>query len=325
MITFGPVPSRRLGRSLGINSIPPKTCSYSCAYCQVGRTSLHRATRQTFFEPEEIATEVRARVEQAREAGDVIDYLTFVPDGEPTLDSNLGRTIKLVKQFGIRIAVISNGSLLWRDDVRDELHDADLVSIKLDTVNERIWRRMDRPHGSLFLADVMDGILRFARTFGGELITETMLVQGCNDKEEDVAQVADFLARVAPATAYLAIPTRPPAEPWVHPPDEEVVNRAFQLFNERINHVEYLIGYEGDAFSRTGDPVQDLLSITAVHPMRIDALETFLHNAGLEWGLVSRLLAEGRLVETDYLGRTFYVRRFGPQPASDKPTGHEHR
>lgn len=311
MITFGPVPSRRLGRSLGINSIPPKRCSYSCVYCQVGRTSHLQMTRGQFHKPEEIVGEVAAKIETIGEAGGTIDYLTFVPDGEPTLDINLGRSIRMLKPLGIRIAVITNGSLLWREDVRKELADADLVSIKVDAVTERIWRSIDRPHGALCIETVMEGILAFSRSFGGELITETMLAQGCNDHDDEVVRVADFLARVAPATAYLAIPIRPPAEPWVRPPDEEVVNRAFQLFSDRIGHVEYLIGYEGDAFFRGGDPVQDLLSITAVHPMRIDALETFLGNAGLEWSLVPRLLEEGSLVETEYLGWKFYLRRFG--------------
>lgn len=311
MKTFGPVPSRRLGRSLGINSIPPKSCSYSCVYCQVGRTSRLQAARRSFYEPEEIVGEVATRVERTRARGDAIDYLTIVPDGEPTLDVNLGRTIELLKPLGIRIAVITNGSLLWREDVRVDLENADLVSIKVDTVSESIWRSLDRPHGSLQLETVRDGMLAFAHTFRGELITETLLVQGCNDQYGEIVQTADFLAQVAPATAYLAIPTRPPAEPWVRPPDEEVVNRAFQLFSSRIGRVEYLIGYEGDAFSRTGDPVQDLLSITAVHPMRLDAVATLLADSGLGWSAVLRLIAEGILAETEFMGRKFYVRRFG--------------
>lgn len=313
MKAFGPVPSRRLGRSLGINSIPPKACTYSCVYCQVGRTSRLQADRRMFYRPEEIVQEVTEKVEKTYEAGGVIDYLTFVPDGEPTLDINLGRAIELLKPLGIRIAVITNGSLLWREDVREELGNVDLVSIKVDTVSESIWRSLDRPHGSLHLETVMEGILAFAQTFGGELITETLLVQGCNDHDSDILQVADFLALVAPATAYLAIPTRPPAETWVRPPDEAVVNRAFQLFSSRISQVEYLIGYEGDTFSRTGDPVQDLLSITAVHPMRLDAVEAFLADTGLEWSAVLRLIAEGILAETEYRGRKFYVRRFGAE------------
>jgi wyosine [tRNA(Phe)-imidazoG37] synthetase (radical SAM superfamily) len=118
MITFGPVPSRRLGRSLGINNIPPKVCSYSCVYCQVGRTLNIQVERRTFYETEKILEEALDRAIKALGIGEAIDYLTFVPDGEPTLDENLGRTIELLKPLGIRIAVITNGSLIWREDVR---------------------------------------------------------------------------------------------------------------------------------------------------------------------------------------------------------------
>ena len=269
-----------------------------------------------FYNPEEVAENVAAKVEKTREAGGVIDYLTFVPDGEPTLDINLGRAILMLKPLGIRIAVITNGSFLWREDVREELNDADMVSVKVDAASEGVWHRLDRPHGSLRLATVQEGILEFARTFRGELTTETMLIKGANDRDNDIEQVADFVARIAPATAYLAIPTRPPAENWVLPPGEEIVNRAFQIFTNRISHVEYLIGYEGDVFSRTGDPAQDLLSITAVHPMRLDAVEAFLANAGQEWGVVLRLISEGSLAETEYMGRKFYVRKFRERTGS---------
>ncbi|GAH79790.1 unnamed protein product, partial [marine sediment metagenome] len=121
MITFGPVPSRRLGRSLGINNIPPKVCSYSCVYCQVGRTLNIQVERRTFYEPEKILEEAFDRVKKTEKIGEAINYLTFVPDGEPTLDKNLGRTIELLKPPGIKIAVITNGSLIWREDVREEL------------------------------------------------------------------------------------------------------------------------------------------------------------------------------------------------------------
>lgn len=311
MKVFGPVPSRRLGQSLGINHIPPKTCSYSCVYCQVGRTSRLLGSRRDFYGPEAIAAEVAAKIERTREAGGVIDYLTFVPDGEPTLDANLGRVIETLKPLGIRIAVITNGSLLWREDVRADLDSADLVSIKVDAARETIWRAIDRPHGSLRFETVRNGILEFARAFRGELATETLLVQGVNDHESDIGQTADFIAKITPATAFLSIPTRPPAESWVKPPGEEIINCAFQIFSNRISHVELLITCEGDAFSATGNPDEELLSITAVHPMRREAVEKFLAAAGREWGLVQRLLAQGLLVETEYLGRKFYVRRFG--------------
>jgi wyosine [tRNA(Phe)-imidazoG37] synthetase (radical SAM superfamily) len=183
MIAFGPVPSRRLGRSLGINNIPPKICTYACVYCQLGRTIKMRVERDAFYEPEEILRDVRGKVEKARGAGEAIDYLTFVPDGEPTLDLNLGRAIDLLKPLGIKIAVITNSSLMWHEDSREALMQADWVSLKVDAVREDIWRRVDRPHGTLQLASIQDGILGFAKTYTGHLVTETMLVEGINDGE----------------------------------------------------------------------------------------------------------------------------------------------
>jgi wyosine [tRNA(Phe)-imidazoG37] synthetase (radical SAM superfamily) len=137
MIAFGPVPSRRLGRSLGINNIPPKVCTYACVYCQVGRTTEMTIGRRTFYDPDEVLQDVQEKISKSDEAGEPIDYLTFVPDGEPTLDTNLGREIDLLTPLGIPIAVITNNSLLSRQDVRDDLVGADWVSLKVDAVGER--------------------------------------------------------------------------------------------------------------------------------------------------------------------------------------------
>ena len=121
MIAYGPVPSRRLGQSLGINNIPPKVCTYSCVYCQVGRTIDMQAERSAFYEPDDILKEVESSVQKAVDAGERIDYLTFVPDGEPTLDLHLGREIEMLQHLERKIAVITNSSLIARPDVRDEL------------------------------------------------------------------------------------------------------------------------------------------------------------------------------------------------------------
>ena len=315
MIAFGPVPSRRLGRSLGVNNIPPKICPYACIYCQLGRTLKMQAERQAFYEPEKILQVVREKVEQADAAGEPIDYLTFVPDGEPTLDLNLGREIELLRPLGVRIAVITNAGLIWRPDVREDLMAADWISLKVDAVQEEPWRAVDRPHGSLRLDAILTGALEFARAYSGELVTETMLVQGVNDDEEQVSAVAAFLGRLQPARAYLSIPTRPPAEDWEVPPEEAALNRAYQILSESVGPVEYLIGYEGNAFAFTGDVADDLLSITSVHPMREDAVEAFLARAGADWAIVSGLIDEGLLVETEYGEHRFYVRKLNRHQA----------
>lgn len=294
---------------MGINNIPPKICSYSCVYCQLGRTSEMRTERRACYEPEVVLQDIRRKVELAASAEETVDYVAFVPDGEPTLDVNLGREIELVNSLGIPVAVISNASLIGDEGVREALHRADWVSLKVDAVREGIWREIDRPHGALRLDTILDGIRRFAEEREGKWVTETMLVAGCNEGTDHLAEIADFLAEVGPATAYLAVPTRPPAETRVNPPSEEALHRAYQILSEKLDRVEYLIHYEGDEFSLTGSVAEDLLNITAVHPMREEAVNALLARARADWGLVHELIAHGQLVELDYRGDRFYSRR----------------
>jgi len=307
---FGPVPSRRLGKSLGINNIPAKNCPYSCVYCQVGLVAPPGIERSAFFSLVDIFQEVRDRIEQAGAAGRSIDYLTFVPDGEPTLDVNLGRSIDLLQSLPVPVAVISNSSLLCREEVREELGRADWVSLKIDTVDEGIWRRINRPHHSLDLSRILEGIRIFARTFTGTLVTETMLVRGMNDHESSMAGVVELLQEIQPRCAYLSIPTRPPAVAGVSSPDEDTLNRMYQFLAKKMARVEYLIGYEGNDFASTGDIEQDLLSITAVHPLRQEAVNALLAGAGSSPGVVERLLTRGDLKQIEYDGHIFYLRSF---------------
>lgn len=309
MIAFGPVPSRRLGRSLGINNIPPKICTYSCAYCQVGRTMQMEVMRRSHYPPEEIFDEVKAKVEKSRELGMAIDYLTFVPDGEPTLDLNLGLEIDMLRSLGIRIAVISNASLIWDEDIQKELCKADWVSLKVDAIEETTWHKINRPHRSLELKTILHAVRDFSRIYRGALVTETMLLRGINDGEHSLKLVADFLSEVKPTTAYISVPTRPPAEEWARLPSEESINQAYQIFSSRLKHVELLVGYEGDSFAPTGDAEQDLLSIMAVHPIREDAVKKFLEQAGKGWNVIQGLMDSGQVAETEYGGKKFYSRR----------------
>jgi wyosine [tRNA(Phe)-imidazoG37] synthetase (radical SAM superfamily) len=246
---------------------------------------------------------------KAKKRGESIDYLTFVPDGEPTLDTNLGDEIDLLKSIGIKIAIITNASLIYREDVREDLMKADWVSLKLDSIRKASWRKIDRPHRDLKLGLILRGVMDFARIFPGEFVTETMLVKDINIDADILKEMTEFLTRLNPAKAYLAIPTRPPAENWVHPPAPEDINVAFQIFHENLNQVEYLIGYEGDAFAFTGNVEEDLLSITSVHPMRESAVRDFLKKANADWSTVNQLITQNKLAKTDYEGQKFYLRK----------------
>ena len=312
MITFGPVPSRRLGRSLGINNIPYKICTYSCVYCQIGRTVNMTIKRRTFYDPMRVLKDVKIRLEEVHRKGERVDYVTFVPDGEPTLDINIGKTAALIGDLGIPVAIITNSSLLWREDVRQDLYNFDLVSLKLDAVSRDIWRRVNRPHRELSLERILDGILEFRKNYKGKLLTETMLIDGIN-YEREIRKIADFVRKLSPDRAYIAVPIRPPAESWVRPATEYVVNYAFQELSKVLSSekVELLISHEGTDFTSVGGDLEsELLSITSVHPIREDSLKVLLNKAGADWSFVEKLISDGKLVEIVYNGKKFYMRSF---------------
>ncbi len=309
-ITFGPVPSRRLGRSLGINNIPPKICSYACVYCQLGNTIKMQIERQEFYPAKDIFNSIKERVTQTYSQNEIIDYLAFVPDGEPTLDINLGIKIELLKTLNIPVAVISNASLIDNKDVCQELLKADWVSLKVDAANEKLWRKIDRPHGKLNFNNIKDGMLSFRKDFKGILATETMLIRGMNDAVADIHEIGRFLKRLQPNIAYLSIPTRPPADKNVQPAYPASINTAYQIISSYVDKVELLTGYEGNAFSFTGDVRQDILNITSVHPMRKDAVAEILNKAGADWHIVEKMLQNDEIIQSEYENHTFFLRKF---------------
>jgi len=308
-LVFGPVPSRRLGKSIGINNIPPKHCTYSCIYCQLGRTHHMQVNRESFYNPDDIITQAKEKIKHANEKNEHIDYLTIVPDGEPTLDQNLGELIIKLKELGYPVAVITNSTLLTQETVRNELLFADWVSVKIDAITLDIWKKIDRPPGSLALAGILQGIQDFSNDFTGSLCTETMLIKEVNDDKEELKHLAQFIAELSPQTSYLSVPIRPPAESWVKPASEQTLALAYQLFTDHHIPTEYLIGYEGNEFAFTGNAEEDILSITAVHPMREDAVEEFLKKAGENWELIQRLIQEQKIVKHTLNNTAFYSRK----------------
>ena len=307
-LTFGPVPSRRLGQSMGINNVTTKSCSYTCVYCQVGETTEKFIEPRKFFTPQQILDAVTARLQQAEDAGINVDYLTFVPDGEPTLDSTLGESIQALRELNIPIAVISNATLLSRCEVRSALFAADLVSLKVDSVDEAIWRRINLPHRNLQLDTILQGIRQFAAEYAGQLITDTMLISGLNDNEQSLCGTADYIASISPDTAYLAVPTRPTTVKGIEGVDELGLLMAHQVFSDRIEKVELLAGPETGEFAHSGNARDDLLAITAVHPMREDGVREWLVKDEASWTLVEQMIAGGEIKMLEYGGSNFYLR-----------------
>jgi wyosine [tRNA(Phe)-imidazoG37] synthetase (radical SAM superfamily) len=279
-------------------------------YYQLGKTLKMTAERGSFYKPDEIYNDVKLKIEQSTKNCEFIDYLTFVSDGEPTLDSNLCKEIALLKSYGKKIAVISNASLIWREDVKLDLHKADWVSLKVDAIRENTWHKIDRPHRLLNISKMKDGMLSFRNSYTGILTTESMLVQGLNDDVEEITAIADFLAVLNPEISYLAIPSRPPAVKTVIAASEQTINMAYQVFKQRLDKVELLLGYEGNSFSYSGNIEDDLLNITAVHPMREDAVKELLKKADTEWELVDRLIRDCKLLKVEYLGMIYYIRNW---------------
>jgi len=307
-IVFGPVRSRRLGWSLGINNVPHKTCSYACIYCQIGATTHARVRREAYLEPTVVSGAVRERVEACRSSGQTIDYATFVPDGEPTLDVHLGDSIRAIRAPDLRVAVITNASLLWREDVRDDLLAADWVSLKIDTVDERTWRQLNRPLRRLDLAVVLAGVRRFAEEFHGYLATETMLVAGVNDEEESARSVADFVRSLHPSHTYVSVPVRPSTVPWARPPLRDVALQATEVFAATGLPTTLLGSDQGEAgFAPAPDAIEGLIAILAVHPMTERAAHDYVTRAGGEWGHVEELISEAAIVRVDS-GLTPYLR-----------------
>lgn len=309
MKIFGPVPSRRLGQSLGINTVKAKTCSYACVYCQLGRTKQLQLKREDFYNVDELLKDLDDYLKNLEKKKEKLDYLTFVADGEPTLDLNLGKTLAGMKKFGIKTAVISNASLLTRAEVRKELKLADWVSLKVDAVSEDVWKKVDRPHGRLNLKKMKEGIEIFSSEYKGELVTETMLVKGINDQQRELEKIADFIKTLDSSTSYIAVPTRPPAEKYVEKAEPEKINLAYQIFKAKNIKAEYLIGYEGNKFSSTGDLEKDLLNITAVHPLKEEAVAELIRKTDSSWQTVEALIANHKIIVSEYNDDKYYLRK----------------
>lgn len=206
---YGPVASRRLGFSLGVDIIPFKTCTLDCVYCQLGPTPRTTVRRRRWFPPEEILDQVRAALGSGRK----IDVVTFSGSGEPTLNSDLGRLIRAIKKTTrIPVAVLTNATLIDRASVRRDLAAADIVVPSLDAARAAVFRRVNRPHASLDGRKIIDGLARFRDEFDGEIRLEIMLVKGINDSPDHVRALKAAVARIRPDRIELNTVVRPPAD-----------------------------------------------------------------------------------------------------------------
>jgi wyosine [tRNA(Phe)-imidazoG37] synthetase (radical SAM superfamily) len=284
---FGPVPSRRLGQSLGIDTIPLKTCNWNCVYCQLGRTQPLVHERKEYYPSEEILAEAQRSLD-AHQPGE-IDWVTFVGSGEPLLHASMGYLIRQVKSMtDLPVAVITNGSLLYLPEVRQELVVADAVLPSLDAGTPGLYRHINRPHPETTYDRLLAGLIDFRTEYSGKLWVEVMLVHGLNDTSQALWSLLEVLTLVQPDAVHINLPTRPPAETWVHPPDDESLMQALSILG---NIAEVVHPAEG-SFDLSGydNPVDAVIGTITRHPMRQEELERNLDR----WnpGEVSRVLAD---------------------------------
>jgi len=297
---YGPVPSRRLGRSLGVSPIPHKTCTCGCVYCQLGRTNDLTIVRRRFFPPDDIIAEVGDALGRSG-----VDTVTFAGDGEPTLSSDLGLLVREVKaRWGKRVAVITNGTLLQDPRVREELMAADVLLVSLDAGTAPLWRRIKRPHPDLAWGRVLKGIADIVPNYDGELRLEVMLVRGLNDTDSALRDLWVVLDVIGADHVDLLVPTRPPAEPWAGPPEPGRVLHAARLLGADSALSE---DAEWPPAGPTHAPARDIiLSIGARHPLK-EGEARAIERAAHETGTVDSMLAAGELVRAGHRGETYLL------------------
>jgi len=299
MFTYGPVPSRRLGKSIGVSPIPAKTCSYSCIYCQLGRTDHMQIERKSFFPKEDIFHDIE-KVVYASTA----DFITFVGDGEPTLCKDLGWLIENTKNvFKLPIAVITNGSLLSREDVREDLKNADVVMPSLDVGNQTLFEILNRPYKTVTFEKILQGLIDFRQDFRGQIWSEVMLVSGINDSVKELNSIKDALVRTRPDRVYITTPVRPPAENWVEPPDPENILLAEEIFEKVVSITEQETGDFG--VMEFLNAREAILEISARHPLRVEQALKIERKFG-ESGTIKQLVNQSRLDKRSYRN-TVYV------------------
>jgi wyosine [tRNA(Phe)-imidazoG37] synthetase (radical SAM superfamily) len=234
---FGPVISRRLGRSLGIDLVSSGTCSYDCIYCECGRTKSLLTERKSYGNTDRII----ADLDRVLASHPALDFLTFAGSGEPTLSLSLGEVIRHIKEHSsYPVAVLTNGSLLWQRSVREELGPVDLLIPTLTTAYEETFQRIHRPHPSLDLSTILEGMISFRDEYAVEMWLEVFLIAGINTSALELEGIRNWIARIRPHRVQLNTQHRPPAESWVQPASTTALRQAKAVFEETGVPVEII-------------------------------------------------------------------------------------
>ena len=294
---FGPVPSRRLGNSLGIDPIPSKYCNFSCVYCQLGSTNYKTNTRQSFFNPKIILKEIKHALKKNEQE---IDYITFLASGEPLLCKDIGELInKTKKMTKIPICIITNGALLSNLHVQKEILGADVVMPTLDAGNEKAFIRINRPHVDIKYNKMIDGLISFRKKYAGQIWMEVMLIKDLNDSRKELEEIKKKIDRINPDRVYINVPIRPPAESWVKVPTIITLKIANTILKPYRDITEPEIGnfkvYSDDFES-------EFINIISRHPLKEEQI--FVTFPELNKGAINKKLAE--LVKNKKIKKIIY-------------------
>ena len=288
---FGPVPSRRLGKSLGVNVVPLKYCNWNCIYCQLGRTT-HFINEEINFQDHK---EIEKEIEEAIKIFDY-DYLTFIGDGEPTLYKDLDKLIKFSREINVkRLAILTNGSRLKYQHVRDYLKLLDVVKISIDAGDEKTFRIINRPYRDLTFKEHIEGIKKFREEFDGEIWAEVMLVKKVNDSDEELNNIGKTLSLISPDKVHIMVPTRPPAEPWAISPSSERIMKAAEIISQYVDKNKvYIIDYieRGEFYVDPKDPFNGILNILKIQPMTEDEVEILCKKYNVEINKIKSIARE---------------------------------
>ena len=298
---YGPVPSRRLGSSLGVDLVPRKTCDYDCIYCQFGRITLKTTRRDAYIPAGVILDQLEQRLKEAPE----LDYITISGSGEPTLNSELGEIVVGIKQMSeIPLAVITNGSLLGDKDVAEACAKADLVMPSLDAADEETFRKINRPCRELDLHTVVDGIASFRQMYQGTIWLEVFVVEGVNSSEEQVRELGALIDRIGPDKVQLNTATRPPAEAFVRPVEQSRLEELASLMGMDTEAIESL---QLERLSTSSDmPADTILQLLKRRPCTIDDVSRALSINYIEASKTLAEMEQGGLLSSKSQGGMIY-------------------
>ncbi len=302
---FGPVNSRRLGLSLGIDLLPAKICNFNCIYCEVGPTTIFTCERKEYTPTGEIIEEIDFFLATSGQAMP-IDVFTITASGEPTLHSGLGEIINHLKaKTGLPVAVLTNGSLLYREDVRQELQHADIVIPSLDSAREESFRKINRPAQCAKLQEIIDGLCLFARNFRGELWLEILLSKGINDSAEDLAALRQALIDIKPTKIQLNTVVRPPLEEFAKPLTE---TELAEISRQLPGTVEIIADFRNRKRENTRSAKKtELLEMLRRRPCtETDICEALNLDGNLTARLLKELTASGEIAHSAHMGKIYY-------------------